>query len=528
MYLDCVRRVHVSTAAVLGVAVAGCNLILGGYKVGSGGSASSLSSTSTLGTSATNGTMSTGTGMTGVVVSPSPETLLASTTLTFAATLNGVAATVTWSVDEPTGGTVTAGGTYTAPAMPGTFHLRATNQADSTFAEATINVMTTAAPIGIAPAGNVNAPTGFGTQSHLAYAAGSNEWWLFYDEPGGAHLATMHSKSFATWTAGEGAVLSMGHSGEGRDLAVASRTVNGHDVVHVTVGAPMLGRYHVRAVLTDGHIAFDAPAIVNTNGSYPPDGSNVVILGDGTVIDSTGYQNTPQTPPLSPCGNGDVDIFTANAKEDGMTSFSGLGFSEQVIWCVGNTVNARKLIEAGSDMVAVYEDGASNPNPVNILTSLRRNDGTWLPGQPPAGPAVKPPTAFSTDQTFGLDDWNATVLGSDVHAVRRIGQAFEHQVFTAGSQSWAPGPAIPPRATVGDSGLFLAPYGDGLILAAVSPDTGNPILYTAFDGAQWSNWATVVLAHTPRTYLSGYAPGRSTKPALLWTEGAQVMGALLP
>ena len=52
---------------------------------------------------------------------------------TFSATVTGTPRTVvTWSVDEPNGGSINASGVYTAPAVAGTFHVRATAQADAT------------------------------------------------------------------------------------------------------------------------------------------------------------------------------------------------------------------------------------------------------------------------------------------------------------------------------------------------------------------------------------------------------------
>ncbi len=535
VYVGGVRRLSASIVFASCFGAVGCNLILGGYKVGasSGGSSSTSGTASgspTTGSTSTaeSGSTSTGSSM-GLAVSPGQTTLLVGTTLTFTATLNGTPfSNVTWSVDEATGGTISAGGRYAAPMSGGSFHVRATSKADASFAEATVLVSATAKPIAIGPAGGLTGASGFATQSHVAYSPAAGEWWLFYDDTSAPNLDTMHSTDFKTWQAGEHAVLSQGHSGDGRDLALASGTFGGHDVVHVTEGTSMLGRYHLRAVMTPGHVTFDAPVIVNTGGSDAPDGSNTIILADGTVIDSTGWQSTPQTPPLSPCGNGDVDVFIADAKEDGVTSFGGVAFGEQVIWCVDNTVNARRLIDTGAAMVAVYEDGVSNPDPTNILTSTRKNDGTWLPFEPPAGPDVIPPKAFATDQTFGLDDWNAVLAGGSIHAVRRLGQFYEHQTFDQTGQAWAAASAIPPQASVGDSGLFLVPYGDGLLLAAIGGATGNPILFTYFDGMTWSNWSTLVEAHDTRTFLGGYAPGGGVKPALLWTEDGSLTAALVP
>jgi hypothetical protein len=68
-----------------------------------------------------------------VSVSPSSAILDQGATRQFAATVTGSANTaVTWSVQEPAGGSVTSAGVYTAPTATGTFHVIATSQADPT------------------------------------------------------------------------------------------------------------------------------------------------------------------------------------------------------------------------------------------------------------------------------------------------------------------------------------------------------------------------------------------------------------
>ena len=78
-----------------------------------------------------------------VTVSPAQVTLSAGATQQFTATVTGTPNTaVTWSVQEgAAGGSITQGGLYTAPAALGTYHVRATSQADpSRFGTATVQV----------------------------------------------------------------------------------------------------------------------------------------------------------------------------------------------------------------------------------------------------------------------------------------------------------------------------------------------------------------------------------------------------
>ena len=67
-----------------------------------------------------------------VAVSPSPAAVDVSQSLSFAATITGAVDTrVIWSVLETGGGTITAAGVYTAPAIGGDYHIVATSNADS-------------------------------------------------------------------------------------------------------------------------------------------------------------------------------------------------------------------------------------------------------------------------------------------------------------------------------------------------------------------------------------------------------------
>ncbi len=78
-----------------------------------------------------------------VRVTPSTASVAAGGSTSFAATVTGTSNTaVLWTVLEPANaGTVTTGGLYTAPAAPGTFHVRAASVASSAaFADATVTV----------------------------------------------------------------------------------------------------------------------------------------------------------------------------------------------------------------------------------------------------------------------------------------------------------------------------------------------------------------------------------------------------
>src|SRR5689334_18508359 len=70
-----------------------------------------------------------------VSVNPSSVTLAPRATQTFTASVTtSINQAVNWSIQEgAAGGSITSAGLYTAPALPGTFHVVATSQADATF-----------------------------------------------------------------------------------------------------------------------------------------------------------------------------------------------------------------------------------------------------------------------------------------------------------------------------------------------------------------------------------------------------------
>ncbi len=83
-----------------------------------------------------------------VEVRPPSANLSAGGSVAFAAAVTGTADTaVVWTIVEQGGGTVDTTGLYTAPAAPGTFHVRATSHANAqAFGESTVNVQ---APVAV-------------------------------------------------------------------------------------------------------------------------------------------------------------------------------------------------------------------------------------------------------------------------------------------------------------------------------------------------------------------------------------------
>ena len=111
-----------------------------------------------------------------VGVAPAAGTLSVSNTTALTATITGaVNPALIWSVVEPGGGSVVASGpnaSYTAPAIPGTYHVRATSVADPTqFGEFTATVV--ALPTAALSAAANTVTTGTGTTVTPVFTGGS-------------------------------------------------------------------------------------------------------------------------------------------------------------------------------------------------------------------------------------------------------------------------------------------------------------------------------------------------------------------
>lgn len=112
-----------------------------------------------------------------VTTSPSQLALFTGGQQQFSATITGTSDTaVTWSVQEPAGGTINVNGLYTAPANPGSYHIVATSHADPTktrtstvtVAQQPISVTVNPTNTGTSPGGSIQFSaivTGSGNQA---------------------------------------------------------------------------------------------------------------------------------------------------------------------------------------------------------------------------------------------------------------------------------------------------------------------------------------------------------------------------
>ncbi len=123
-----------------------------------------------------------------VVLTPTTVSLVINTTQQFTGYANGGSSSaVTWSVQEANGGTISAGGLYTAPATAGTYHVIATSVSDpSKSATATLTVK----QVGVTVSPAAVSVTGGQTQQFSATVVGSANPAVTWTATGGTISAT--------------------------------------------------------------------------------------------------------------------------------------------------------------------------------------------------------------------------------------------------------------------------------------------------------------------------------------------------
>jgi hypothetical protein len=142
------------------------------------------------------------------ITSPTTSaTVVAGASQTFTATVSGTSNTgVTWSIQEGgAGGTIDAGGKYTAPSTPGTYHVVATSMADPTKSVMITVTVSAAPPIGNGAFTQQAAPVG-------TYSAIQTSADTMVQLADGSILTVGGIVARFTWT-NSAAVLSLDNSG---------------------------------------------------------------------------------------------------------------------------------------------------------------------------------------------------------------------------------------------------------------------------------------------------------------------------
>jgi hypothetical protein len=201
-----------------------------------------------------------------VTISPATRTTTVNAGIQFESSVTGSGDTaVTWSVEEAGGGTITSQGAYTAPANPGTFHVRATSLADPTaYGRATVTVTSVAVTVTAQP----NTTDGLTNLACAASGAGPYTYaWHGYRDDGDTAGLSFSSLTAVdptatlntTGTVGSNfyifCVVSYGGSPAGSGYAMVTLTTGG-TIPAVTVNPPT-----IHAGITD--VTFDGSSTTN-------------------------------------------------------------------------------------------------------------------------------------------------------------------------------------------------------------------------------------------------------------------------
>jgi hypothetical protein len=431
--------------------------------------------------------------------------------------------------------------------------------------------------IGSGISGNFNDPTGHSGQSHLVYAPNAGVWWFFTltstsDAVGNRQVKAYRSSgpnlATATWSASTsspnldnagGATNSL--LAGGRSLGVALHTVGGVDYVHVFASAAFDGQVssngHIRAQLGGTSITWGAwnnPGSPNaasewqgppaTDASNPGASAGRAAWGNSIGISTGGYihhfsvtMDQEVDCNIGRSTNPDVAATWTNGFGNNVSPTGRVGTSPP--WTVAvidkTMTNECKVLSfaplASDFMLAVYSNGAlAQPNLSNLRFQKSGAAGTWtnISGSTGGGNG----NVFGSNANINQNDWALVpVTTTRIYAFRRTatGNAIQGASYQAGPNNWVAmtGALAPPAFESGQAfksgaGLFGATDGTNVWLFFVNTDAANSILYSKFDGASWTPWATVPGTGSgtqTRSFIAGYPTVGNGQVGLVWTQG---------
>ena len=365
-----------------------------------------------------------------VSVDPPSMTLSAGQTQQFTATVTGNSNTaVTWTVVEPGGGTVTASGLYTAPAIAGTYHIKATSVADaSKSAQATVAV--TASPsvaVSVSPSAVTLSPNG--TQQFTATVTGNSNTavtWTVVDPRGGS--VTASGLYTAPASAGTFHVRATS-AADGSKFADATVTVTAPPPVTVSVSPSSLGLFtgdtqQFTATVTGSAntavtwtVVEPGGGTVSATGLYTaPSTSGAFHVRATSAADTSTFADATVTvtarpitdvsvsPPLVSLGTGQMQQFTAT-----VTGTANAAVTWTVVEAAGGSVTASGLY------TAPLTAGTFHVKATSVADTSKSAQATVTVTAPPIVVSVSPTsTSLLTGAT---QQFSATVTGTSNTAV---------------------------------------------------------------------------------------------------------------
>jgi hypothetical protein len=367
-----------------------------------------------------------------------------------------------------------------------------------------------------ASSGGISDGPGRPTQTHLVYATGSAQWWLFYIDDTASALRTASSPDLVHWTSSTPVVLPMPLP-YGTSFSVATSEIAGVDVIHVALGytIPLDAHYHVRATITGTTITWGAVAEVGcstTSTIMAHDGPAVVIDSAHHVYDITSAYNDNNACTGTDGFYGNMDG-TLSTNPDQGSAWNPAFTVPSFINFAPNHIQAHWGAPTTTGVLMVQTNGAA-ADPASNLTNLWSsmwNGAGW----------TQIVGVFSPDLVAALDanDWGAVhIRDDDVRVVLRTSDT-GYRWFAYNGAAWVePAAAIPPQASIAGSGVFAATDGTSMWLFVVAADAANTLRSIKFDGTAWGSWTDVETSMHQRRYLAGYSTVSNGTIALSWTQ----------
>ncbi len=372
--------------------------------------------------------------------------------------------------------------------------------------------------------GNVPYETGTSMQQHILHTDNGGYYWFFYYDSSNVNaLQRARSADLVTWTP-EGEVVTGDTGSEGRNFSAAYADIAGHDVVHIVAShqsGQTYGAYHDRLETKKGLVVSSPPetsVITTTTSSFPaggmPDGPAVALSSDAKVFLATGWMNENGiTQSFDTYAN--MDVYQSSAPDTGVAGPQGTSTSDYHHWVL-TYVNNRALVPLDAGRVlAVWPQADVHPDSSDLSWAWSGDGWVDDPNR----------LVFGAGSPTAQNDWAVcAVTPTSVHAVRRevgggTNEVYDDMIFDAAKGAWTPGAAIPKQAGQYGTGVVLLTDGARMLLFSVASDGNDSIVYTRYDGTQWSAWQTLVGSAAKRVALSGSGCAAKDHQVLLWTEG---------
>lgn len=450
-----------------------------------------------------------------IQISPNAPTIQTHETLQFTATVTGSNnAAVTWSLSEAEGGSISAEGLYTAPEIPGVFHVVATSQADPSRQEiATVTVVDLSVPpplsIRITPEA---AQIATNQSLHLKVTVGgfdSNVVWEVEEGAAGGSLMPEQGGALYTAPGVEGTFhIVVFPEADPSVRAVAAITV-------VTAPPPPPGiavRIIPEAISIETGETFRFQASVT--GTADASVSWTVQQGPlGGSIDTAGAYTAPDRP-------GSYDVIATSRADPSKSARATVAVTAPIV--VSLTPTAAAISVGGQQTFQAAVTGSENQN---VIWSIQEGaaGGTITPGDGGRATYTAPGTegvfhviAASVADSTRIATAAVTVTANPVISVmvqpETVSLSFgEEQPFTAtvsghSNQSVVWSVLESDGGTISENGLYT------------SPNRGGTFHVVAASGADPSRRAAAAVT------VRGPIPGRIVERISVGPGGAQGNG----